>query len=83
MWIQTWRYSNWRKELVLTFLSRLPQNKKKVFKGLFRFVVIDQALSEIRWNAEICKKKYKRQVILSSLEAIKNSLRDFNSLINH
>lgn len=82
LWLQTWRYPKWRNNLLLTFLSGLSNKEKQEFKMAFRLTVIIQALGEIRWNAQICKKKYKKGVISTSKEAIKNAVKDFNYFIN-
>lgn len=81
LWLQTWRYPKWRKELLLTFLSNLSLKEKIEFEKAFRITVIIQALGEIRWNAQICKKKYKKGVIAASEKAIKNALKGFEKLI--
>jgi len=82
LWLQTWRYPKWRNNLLLSFLSGLSIKEKQEFKTAFRLTIIIQALGEIRWNAQICKKKYKKGVISASEEAIKNAIKDFNYFIN-
>ena len=82
LWLQTWRYPKWRKNLLSAFLFNLSSKEKKEFEKAFRLTVIIQGLGEIRWNAQICKKKYKKGVITASEKAIKSALKGFNHFIN-
>lgn len=75
LWIQTWRYPSWRKNLLTHFFSSLSNKEKKEFKEIFYPVLLIQALNEIRWNSKICKKKYKRGVINSSIKTINDILK--------
>ncbi len=78
LWIQTWLYPQWRKTLLSTFLSSFPNKEQEEFKKTFRLTTIIQSLAEIRWNAQICKKKYKKGTIAASEKAIQDALRGFN-----
>ncbi|MDF1498449.1 MAG: glycogen/starch synthase [Patescibacteria group bacterium] len=80
LWVQTWRYHDWRKKLLQEFLESLPAKDKDRFKEIFRIIVIEQAMAEIKWNAELCKKKYKKGVINISLKTIKIALEGFEGL---
>jgi len=80
LWVQTWRYPDWRKKLLQEFLESLPAKDKDRFKNIFRITAIEQAMAEIKWNAELCKKKYKKGVIDISKKIIKTALEGFEGL---
>ena len=82
LWVQTWRYPGWRRKLLLEFLNSLPAKDKDRFKEIFRITAIEQAMAEIKWNAEACKKKYKKGVVDISLKTIKTALEGFEGLEN-
>jgi hypothetical protein len=82
LWGQTWRYPKWRKKLIIYFLSKLPQNKKEIFKELFRSVMLIEALGTLAFNSEICEKKYKAGAKKSARDTIQASFKSFNDLIN-
>ena len=81
LWIQSWRYPQWRKKLLSSFLNTFKNKEKKDVKKIFRMTIINEALGEIRWNSEICNKKYKKEVIKMSSKTIINSLKSFNYLL--
>ncbi|MBW6441145.1 glycogen/starch synthase [Patescibacteria group bacterium] len=80
LWVQTWRYKKWRGKLLAEFLYNLPEAEKENFKEIFRIVVIEQSLAEIRWNSRLCKKEYKKGVIDISKKIIKIALEGFEGL---
>lgn len=80
LWVQTWRYKKWRSKLLQTFLESLPEDQKEFFKKIFRITAIEQAMAEIRWNSELCDKKYKKGVIDISIKTIKTALKGFEGL---
>lgn len=80
LWIQLYRYPDWRKELVSKFISRLAKNKIEEFKDLFRVVIITEAMGELRWSINLCEKKYRKGVKESSLKTINAALAGFDNL---
>ncbi|MEA2097895.1 MAG: glycogen/starch synthase [Patescibacteria group bacterium] len=81
LWVQTWRYPDWRSKLLKEFINSLSEKDKNRFKEIFRITVIEQSMAEIKWNAEACKKKYKKGVINISLKTIEVALKWFEGLI--
>lgn len=80
LWIQMWRYKNLRGNLLKIFLESLPTEDKNRFKKIFRITAIEQAMAEIKWNSEACKKKYKKAVVDISIKTIKVALGGFEEL---
>jgi len=81
LWVQTWRYPEWRSKLLNEFLNNLSEKNKDKFKEIFRITAIEQSMAEIKWNSEACKKKYKKGVIDVSLKTIKVALEGFDGLM--
>lgn len=81
LWIQLWKYPNWRKELIFEFISRLPKDKVEELKDLFRVVIISEALGELRWSINLCDKKYKKSAAKAVLKTMNAALLGFNNLI--
>ncbi len=82
LWVQTWRYKKWRSKLLQTFLESLPEDQKEHFKNIFKVTAIEQAMAEIRWNSDLCEKKYKKGVIDISIKTIKTALEGFEGLLS-
>lgn len=81
LWVQAWRYGKWRSKLLQNFLETLPVSKKEYFKNIFRITAIEQAMAEIRWNSDLCEKKYKKGVIDISIKTIRTALEGFEGLM--
>ena len=81
LWVQTWRYKDWRSKLLKEFLNSLPEKDRDRFKEMFRITAIEQSMAEIKWNAMACKKKYKKGVVDVSLKTIKVALEGFEGLM--
>lgn len=81
LWVQSWRYPQWREKLLGTFLENLPDDKKENFKTIFRLMAIEQSLAEIRWNSELCEKKYKKGIIDMSIKVIQTALEGFEGFV--
>ena len=82
LWIQTWRYPKWRKELILYFLTKLSKYRVRKFKELFRSMILIEALGEMAFNSEICEKKYKTEAKKAAKKVMKAAFKSFNHLIN-
>jgi aminoglycoside phosphotransferase (APT) family kinase protein len=82
LWVQTWRYKDWRSKLLKEFIRNLSKKEKDYFYDVFRITAMEQAMAEIRWNSVLCEKKYKKGVIDISLKTIKNSLKGFDFLLD-
>ncbi|MCD6500559.1 phosphotransferase [bacterium] len=74
LWIQSWRYPTWQRLLLKTYLQELNGNLKRIFRETFKLMAIIQALNELRWNVEICPKKYKKNATKFCLNTIKKVL---------
>jgi len=81
LWVQTWRYKDWRRKLLLEFLNSLSEKDRNRFKEIFRITAIEQAMAEIKWNSVACKKKYKKGVVDVSIKTIKTALEGFEGLM--
>ena len=80
LWVQSWRYPEWRSKLLKEFLESLLEKDRNRFKEIFRITAIEQSMAEIKWNAEACKEKYKKKVVDVSLKIIKIALEGFEGL---
>lgn len=75
LWIQSWQYPNWQKQLLKTYLRHLDKKSKRIFEQSFKIIAVVQALNELRWNVEICPKIYKKKASQFCLRTIKKVLR--------
>ncbi len=80
VWIQTYKYPAWRKKLVKKFITKLPKNKIKDFKKLFRIMVLVQAAQE--YMGDRLKTDKKTKLKTSMLQTIEGAYKNFNQLIN-
>ena len=80
LWIQTFKYPNWRRSLLDDFLKTLPQNKKQAFKESFRLIAVSEAISEFFGN--LLRTQRKTNLKQSMKQTINLSLKGFNQLIN-
>ena len=80
LWVQTWRYKTWREKLLREFANSLSPKEKEDFQKIFRITAIEQAMAEIRWNARLCERKYKKGVVDVSLKTIRTALDGFGGL---
>jgi len=75
LWVQSWRYPSWQKILLRNYLATFKsKNTVSLWRENFRLIVIVQALNELRWNVEICPKKYKSGATKFCLAIIQDSL---------
>ncbi len=81
LWVQLWRYPNWRSKLLKEFLESLGAKDKDRFMEIFRITAIEQSMAEIKWNSVACKKKYKKGVVDISIKTIKIALEGFEGLM--
>jgi len=81
LWIQTWKFPAWRKELLSCFISKLPKNKQNRFKEIFRLIIITEALGELAYSIYICPKNQVNDSKRSAKKTIESSLKGFNSLL--
>ena len=82
LWIQTWRFPAWRKELLSYFISKLPKNSQNKFKEIFRLIIITEALGELAYSIYICPKKYINDSKKFAKKTIESSLKGFDFLLN-
>lgn len=81
LWVQTWRYPEWRSKLLKEFLKNIPDKEVSKFMEIFRITAIEQSMAEIKWNSEACKKIYKKGVINISIRIIETALDGFDGLL--
>lgn len=82
LWIQTWKFPAWRRELLSYFISKLPKNKRNRFQEIFRVIIITEALGELAYSIYICPKKYVNDSKRAAKKTIESSLKGFNFLLN-
>lgn len=80
LWIQTWRYGEWRRTLLQTFISKLKESEIETFKQSFRLIIITEALGELNFSIKLCEKEYVEGAIKAAGAAIESALEGFNSL---
>lgn len=81
LWIQTWKFPDWRRELLSYFISKLPKDKQNRFKEIFRLIIITEALGELAYSIYICPKSQINNSKRSAKKTIKSSLKGFDSLL--
>ena len=74
LWVQSWRYPIWQRQLLKIYQQQLDKKLNKIFEECFKIIVIVQALNELRWNVEICPEKYKKGASRFCLATIKKVL---------
>jgi len=80
LWIQTWRYPKWRREILLTFLNSLSKNDQRIFREIFRAIIITEAMGEIIMGLNISP-KHKLKARKKNIETVPLALKGFNPLI--
>lgn len=77
LWIQAYRYSKWRRKLILEFLKKLPESKKEIFKELFRTMAMFEAIKEffcdsLKTPKETSLKKAVRKTVEAAFQGFNN-----------
>lgn len=77
--IQPYKYSDWRKKLVLYFSSKLPRHRKENFNELFRVAIMVEAIAEFFCDILITPKE--SQIQKTMKQTIKAALKGFDFLL--
>jgi len=81
LFIQTYRYAKWQKEIVRAFLNKLTANKKNDFKQAFRTIVLVEAIAEFFCAVLGQQNQTKKQRRQYYKKTIRSAIKGFDYLI--
>jgi len=81
LWMSSWKFPTWRKDFLESYIAKLEDEDKELFKETFRLEAIANAIGVLISGIYICSESDAESFRKSAKLTIESALKSFNSLL--